>query len=65
LSATAYVILAVFLDDNAGGECFIVGIDVQGSGPPVQLIPLNKVHHLLPSDLNAQCGSGVTTSRGV
>lgn len=37
-----------------------MGIDVQGSGLPVQLIPLDKVHHLLASDLNVR--HGVTAS---
>ena len=40
-----------------------MGIDVQGSGPPVQLISLNKVHHLLASDLNVRnVRNGVTAS---
>ena len=42
-----------------------MGVDVQGSGPPVQLISLNKVHHLLASDLNARHGSEVTANLGV
>lgn len=42
-----------------------MSVDVQSPGPPVQLISLNKVHHLLASDLNVRRGSGITPNLGV